>query len=133
MRGCDAPVEASSDVARGSCAVMHGLTGRWPGENGGHASALWREHAQLHASCGDGVGSVPALRWTLADAVEVSLLSETQRACAQHGGFVHGAERFDSSAFGISHVEASAMDPQQRMLLEVGYASLHAACWRRSK
>ena len=132
VRGYDAPVEASSDVARGSCAVMQGLTGRWPGENGGQATALWRELAQLHASCGDGVGSVPALRWTLADAVEVSLLSETQRACAQHGGFVHGAERFDSRAFGISHVEASAMDPQQRMLLEVGYASLHAARWRRS-
>ena len=52
--------------------------------------------------------------------------------CLKHGGFVSGAERFDSRLFGISVAEVGAMDPQQRLLLELGYGALHASARRRS-
>lgn len=41
-----------------------------------------------------------------------------------YGGFVSGAQLFDADAFNISRAEAGNMDPQHRLLLEQGYASL---------
>ena len=78
----------------------------------------------VHGS-GDAIGAVPAQRWVLERMVEVGSLSETQRACVAHGGFVAGAEAFDNRLFGVSRAEAGAMDPQQRLLLETGYEALH--------
>jgi acyl transferase domain-containing protein len=40
---------------------------------------------------------------------------------------MHNAELFEHGFFSISAAEASAMDPQQRQLLERGYAALHDA------
>ena len=37
----------------------------------------------------------------------------------RRGGFVDDVGDFDPAAFGVSNAEATAMDPQQRMLLEV--------------
>ena len=57
--------------------------------------------------CADAIGAVPAQRWVLEQLVDMSVLSETQRACVVHGGFVARAERFDSRLFGVSRAEAS--------------------------
>jgi acyl transferase domain-containing protein/acyl carrier protein len=45
----------------------------------------------------------------------------------KEGAFVQGLDMFDAKAFGITPAEAKLMDPQQRMLLEVGYDALHRA------
>ena len=45
----------------------------------------------------------------------------------RHGAFISGAVAFDNARFAISSAEAGAMDPQQRVLLEGGYAALHAS------
>ena len=45
----------------------------------------------------------------------------------RHGGFLQNSELFEHGFFSISAAEASAMDPQQRQLLEHGYGALHAA------
>ena len=110
----------------GSAAALDGMMGRWPG-GPSEEMARW----ELQRACGDALGAVPAVRWTLELAVDVRLLSAVQLQCVCHGGFVAGAQRFDNLAFGISAAEASAMDPQQRLLAEVGYAALHASSSRR--
>ncbi|MFD7668474.1 type I polyketide synthase [Streptomyces sp. NPDC059788] len=46
---------------------------------------------------------------------------------ARVGGFVHDAGDFDAGFFGISPREALAMDPQQRMLLEVSWEAVERA------
>ena len=78
-------------------------------------------------ACGNAVGEVPAARWVLEEAVDVTSLSDDQMARMSRGGFLSGAERFDGRCFGVSPAEAGAMDPQQRLVLEVAYEALHGA------
>ena len=111
------------NTAAGASPQVSSIVGRWPG--GGVQWSLLR-------SSGDAVGMVPsAQRWVLSDVVNSASLSASQLACASHGGFIAGAERFDNVAFRISPAEAEAMDPQQRLLLESGYEALHKAANRR--
>jgi acyl transferase domain-containing protein len=48
-------------------------------------------------------------------------------AYTRHGGFLWDAAGFDPAFFGISLGEALAMDPQQRVLLEVAWEALECA------
>ena len=99
-------------------------SGDWAGGCGSVADPML-------SACGDAVGSIPAARWTLHDAVEPSLFLEKQLRGASHGSFLAGADRFDNGIFGVPPAEAAAMDPQQRLLLERGYDALHRATLRR--
>ena len=76
-------------------------------------------------ACGaDGVREVPLERWSIE---ALPAMPDPIASRARHGGFVNGAELFDSMRFGVSQAEAAAMDPQQRAVLEHGYSALHAA------
>ena len=46
---------------------------------------------------------------------------------ALYGAFILRIDLFDQSTFSISPAEAEIMDPHQRLALEEGYATLHAA------
>ncbi|HET9621122.1 MAG TPA: beta-ketoacyl synthase N-terminal-like domain-containing protein, partial [Kofleriaceae bacterium] len=77
---------------------------------------LW----QLLVERGDAIGDFPTDRgWDLS---RLDAASATR-----HGGFLRHATEFDPEPFAISPREALAMDPQQRVLLEVAWEAFAAA------
>ncbi|WP_051499391.1 type I polyketide synthase [Nocardia sp. BMG51109] len=69
---------------------------------------------QLLAEGRDVVGEVPADRWDLAPE-------------GLRGGFLSDVKTFDAAFFGISPREAEAMDPHQRLLLQLGWEAMERA------
>ncbi|HEV2637100.1 MAG TPA: type I polyketide synthase, partial [Actinocrinis sp.] len=93
-----------------------GMGCRFPGE-ADSPEQLW----DLIAAGGDAITAFPEDRgWQ-------ALVSGTETKYVQAGGFVRDVPQFDPGFFGISPREALAMDPQQRMLLEVTWETLEHA------
>jgi acyl transferase domain-containing protein/acyl carrier protein len=99
-----------------------GMGCRFPG---GVRSAddLW----QLVVAEVDGISEFPTDRgWDLARLDDADP-DKPGTVTTRHGGFVAGAADFDAGFFRISPREALAMDPQQRMLLEVAWEAIESA------
>ncbi|HXC26242.1 MAG TPA: type I polyketide synthase [Gemmatimonadaceae bacterium] len=64
----------------------------------------------------DGITEIPASRW--------ESIGHHDVAAGLYGGLVDGLDGFDPRFFGISAREATTMDPQQRMVLEVAWEAL---------
>ncbi|WP_328607484.1 type I polyketide synthase [Amycolatopsis sp. NBC_00345] len=97
-----------TDRRRTDPIAVVGLGCRWPGADG------LDEYWDLLRTGRDAVRTAPPGRWN-ADAAPVL------------GGFLDDVAGFDAEHFGITPREASTMDPQQRMLLEVAWAALEHA------
>ena len=71
---------------------------------------------------------VPFERWDVdAEIARDKTMSEHVARCVQWGSFVKDLELFDAAFFGISSAEASAIDPQQHVLLKCTYLALKDA------
>ncbi|MCW2952563.1 MAG: polyketide synthase [Conexibacter sp.] len=113
-----APTRAPKTLEREPVAVV-GLGCRLPGDISGPED-YWR----LLERGGDAVGALPAKRWPRSEsAADAEVLERTTRA----GGFLDDIAGFDAAFFAISPREAVRMDPQQRMVLEVGWEALEHA------
>ncbi len=73
-----------------------------------------------------GIAEVPADRWN-ADLYYDPDPDKPHVAYTKWGGFIDDFDKFDADFFKISPREAVAMDPQQRMLLEVSWEALEDA------
>lgn len=110
------PVPTARKAAEGDVAII-GMACRLPGAVDDY-SALW----ELLADGRSAVGRLPDGRWQWPDGIGPDTHPGIDR-----GGFVQDAECFEPGLFRISPNEARRMDPQQRWMLELGWACLEDA------
>ncbi len=106
--------------ARREPLAVVGLACRAPGGVDGPES-YW----ELLRQGGDAVGPLPE-RWGGEDLYHPDP-ARSGKCYAQEGGFLSGVEQFDATFFGIAPREATEMDPQQRIALEVAWEALERA------
>ncbi|NNJ84898.1 MAG: acyltransferase domain-containing protein, partial [Gammaproteobacteria bacterium] len=97
-----------------------GMGCRFPGAN--NPDAYW----ELLKNGVDAITEVPSERWDI-DAFFDPDPDAPGKVYTRHGGFLSGIDQFDPQFFGISPREAMDMDPQQRLVLEVGWEALENA------
>jgi acyl transferase domain-containing protein/NADPH:quinone reductase-like Zn-dependent oxidoreductase/acyl carrier protein len=114
----------SSESAQGSTLLTQhepiaiiGMSGRFARSK--NVSELW-EHLTKGTDLVEEVS-----RWDLADLSPASV--ESKEPYCKHGSFLDGIDLFDPHFFNISELEATSMDPQQRLVLEEAWHALEDA------
>ncbi|MCB0214915.1 MAG: polyketide synthase, partial [Anaerolineae bacterium] len=101
-----------------------GLAGRYPGAD--DLTAFWENLQEGR----DSISEVPAERWNWRDWFDATG-ERRDRSYSKWGGFLNGVDQFDPLFFGISPREARGMDPQERLFLEIAWATLEDAAYTR--
>ncbi|MDT5275730.1 MAG: phthiocerol/phenolphthiocerol synthesis type-I polyketide synthase, partial [Mycobacterium sp.] len=113
--------DKASRIAAAEPVAVVGIGCRFPGGGAG-PDGYWA----FLANGGDAVSEVPADRWD-ADAFYDPDPFAPGRMSSKWGAFLPDVAGFDADFFGIAPREAEAMDPQQRVLLEVAWEALEHA------
>ncbi|MCD9878920.1 type I polyketide synthase [Streptomyces guryensis] len=92
-----------------------GMAGRFP--SAPDLDSFWK----LLMERGDAIRPVPEDRW------DTSVPLDPELPVQSVGGFIDGVQDFDPTFFGISPREAASIDPQQRLMLEIGWRALEDA------
>lgn len=100
--------------------AITGMACRFPGAPS--LDAFW---AALREGL-DAVSAVPSQRWNARGYFDADSKARGKTNTLS-GGFIEHVDRFDAAFFGISRREATQMDPQQRILLELTYEALEDA------
>jgi acyl transferase domain-containing protein/SAM-dependent methyltransferase len=109
---------AEAESSRREPIAIVGMGMRFPG---GVRDA--ESYAELLWSGRDAVTEIPPQRWSL-DALYANDPDQPGKMTTRHGAFLADVDQFDAEFFGISPREAASMDPQQRLILEVGWEAL---------
>jgi amino acid adenylation domain-containing protein len=120
-----APARLAVSVAPSADIAIVGLAGRYPGADS--IDAFWQNlrHGR------DGITEVPAERWD----AEAFFDREggPGKTRQRWGGFLSHVDRFDPLLFNISPREAAAMDPQERLFLEIAWSAFEDAGYTRAR
>ncbi|WP_330230967.1 type I polyketide synthase [Nocardia sp. NBC_00508] len=107
-----------STSAETDAVALVGIGCRFPGrinDSGDYWDSLMEKR--------DTITEVPPGRWNIREQYERHP-GLPESSSMNWGGFIDDPAGFDAEFFGISSAEATAMDPQQRVLLEVAWESL---------
>lgn len=113
--------DKASRIASAEPVAVVGIGCRFPGGGVG-PEGYWR----MLANGGDAVAEIPEDRWD-AEAFYDPDPFAPGRMSSKWGAFLPEVAGFDADFFGIAPREAEAMDPQQRVLLEVAWEALEHA------
>ncbi len=114
------PRAAIAPGAAGEPIAIIGMACRLPG------AANTEEFWDLLAHGREAISPVPADRWNIDEFYDADP-AVPGKINVRSGGFLPRVDLFDAEFFGIMPREASAMDPQQRILLEVAHEALENA------
>ncbi|GHO46585.1 type I polyketide synthase [Ktedonospora formicarum] len=109
----------SARKSEDSIAIV-GIGCRFPGAP--NPRAFW----EMMCNGTDAITKVPADRYDV-DAVYDPRPATPGKVMSRFGGFLDHVDQFDASFFGLSPREASRMDPQHRLLLEVAWEAIEDA------
>ncbi len=112
--------QIASAPATGEPIAIVGMACRFPGADS--PEEFWK----LLIEGRDAIGPVPADRWNTAEFYDADPAAPG-KTNVHSGGFLSHVDLFDADFFSITPREASAMDPQQRILLEVAEEALENA------
>ncbi len=116
-----APAPTLAPPASAEPIAVIGLGCRFP--QAAAPAAFW----ELLSDGVDALREVPAERWDV-DAYYDPEPGVPGKTYTRRGGFLDHVDRFDAQFFGVVPAEATSMDPQHRLLLEVAWEALeHAA------